>query len=189
MEEETTLYDRIGEADLNPTYKDGQLYQHTDVNSQVSIIKTAINANYYDIQKIQNGEKIVGDAEKFDGATLSRALDETLQSDDNKVPTSQQTKAYVDNLFSTFTPPVRGVSYWTEEDKEEIVDEASDIVMEAITDDVNNEIERAKEDLENTAFTAFDVIDGKLIATYSIDDRSYDFQLNDNKLEVVITDE
>ena len=27
--EEDTLYDRIGEADLNPTYKDGQVYQHT----------------------------------------------------------------------------------------------------------------------------------------------------------------
>ena len=189
MEEETTLYDRIGEADLNPTYKDGQLYQHTDVNSQVSIIKTAINANYYDIQKLQSGETTVGDAEKFDGATLSRALDETLQSDDNKVPSSQQTKAYVDAIFAEYTPPVRGVSYWTEEDKEEIVDEASDMVLDNVIDDVNREVEKAKEDIENTAFTTFDVIDGKLIAAYTIDDRSYDFRLNENKLEVVVTDE
>lgn len=189
MEEETTLYDRIGEADLNPTYKDGQVYQHKDVNNQVSIIKTAVNANYYDIQKLQNGETSVGDAKKFDGATLSKALNEPLQSDDNKVPTSQQTKAYVDAIFEEYTPPVRGVSYWTNEDKEEIVDEASDMVIESITDDVNAEIERAKEDIENTAFTSFDVIDGKLIAYYSLNDRDYDFRLNENKLEVVMSDE
>lgn len=186
---EETLYDRIGEADLNPIYKDGQVYQHTDVNSQVSIIKTAVNENYYDIQKLENGTKTVKKADTLDGAELSRALDETLQPDDNKIPSSQQTKAYVDAIFAEYSPPVRGVNYWTEEDKEEIVDESSDMVMEAITDDVNAEIERAKEDLENTAFTAFDVVDGKLIATYTIDDRDYDFRLNDNKLEVVITDE
>lgn len=187
--EEETLYPRIGEADLNPIYKDGQVYQHTDVNNMLSILKTAVNENYYDIQKLENGTRSVGDAKKLDGATLSKALNETLQSDDNKVPTSQQTKAYVDAIFEEYSPPIRGVSYWTEEDKEEVVDEASDKVIEAITDDVNNEIERAKEDLENTAFTTFDVIDGKLIAAYTIDDRSYDFRLNNNKLEVVVTDE
>ena len=48
MEEENTLYDRIGEADLNPNYKDGQVYQHTDINNMLSILKTAINENYYD---------------------------------------------------------------------------------------------------------------------------------------------
>lgn len=187
--EENELYDRIGETDLNPTYKDGQTYQHTDVNNQVSIIKTAVNENYYDIQKMQNGEKSVGNAEKLNGATLSRYIDEELQANDNKIPTSQQTKAYVDAIFAEYTPPVRGVSYWTEEDKEEIVDEASDMVLDNVIDDVNREVEKAKEDIENTAFTSFDVIDGRLIATYSIDDRAYDFRLNDNKLEVVVTDE
>ena len=63
MEEE--LYKRIGEADLNPTYKDGQVYQHTDVNNMLSILKTAINENYFDIQKIENGEKDVGNAKKL----------------------------------------------------------------------------------------------------------------------------
>ena len=47
--EEDTLYDRIGEADLNPTYKDGQVYQHTDVNNMLSILKAAVNENYHDI--------------------------------------------------------------------------------------------------------------------------------------------
>lgn len=132
MEEETTLYDRIGEADLNPTYKDGQVYQHTDVNSQASIIKTAVNANYYDIQRLQNGEKSVGNAKKLDGATLSRALNETLQSDDNKIPSSQQAKAYMDALFSEYSAPVRGVDYWTEEDQQQIADEIPPIVKREI---------------------------------------------------------
>lgn len=173
--EEETLYDRIGEADLNPIYKDGQVYQHTDVNNMLSILKTAVNANYYDIQKLQNGEISVGDAEKLDGATLSRALDETLQSDDNKVPTSQQTKAYVDAIFEEYTPPIRGVDYWTDEDKEYVVDEASDIVMENV--------------IENISVAAFDVVDGKLIASYPKEPNGYEFRLNGNKLEVVISNE
>ena len=187
--EEETLYPRIGEADLNPIYKDGQVYQHTDVNNMLSILKTAVNENYYDIQRLENGTKSVGDAKKLDGATLSKALNEPLQSDDNKIPTSQQTKEYVDAIFAKYTSPVRGVSYWTDEDKEEVVDEASDMVLNDVIDDVNREVEKAKEDIENTAFTTFDVIDGKLIASYTIDDRSYDFRLNNNKLEVVVTDE
>lgn len=41
----------------------------------------------------------------------------------------------------------------------------------------------------NTLFTTFDVIDGKLIAYYSTEDRDYDFQLNENKLEVILNGE
>ena len=176
MEEETleeTLYDRIGEADLNPIYKDGQVYQHTDVNAQVSIIKKAINENYHDIQKLQNGGKSVGNAEKLDGATLSRYLDEPLQADDNKTPSSQQVKQYMDNLFKDYSPPIRGEDYWTDEDKEEIVDDAVDLVSEQI------KIEMA----------TFDVVDGKLIirGTHYSEQilRDYTFRLNDNKLEVI----
>lgn len=172
--EEETLYDRIGEADLNPTYKDGQVYQHTDVNNMLSILKTAVNENYHDIQKLENGEKTVGNVKTFDGATLSKYLDETLQADDNKVPTSQQTKAYVDNLFSEYSPPIRGVDYWTEEDQEYIIDECVDRVSDEV------KIEMA----------TFDVVDGKLIirgTKYSdqiLED--YTFQLNDNRLEVIV---
>lgn len=173
--EEETLYDRIGEADLNPTYKDGQVYQHTDINNMLSILKTAVNENYHDIQKLENGEKEVGNAKKLNNATLSRYLDETLQSDDNKVPTSQQAKAYMDDLFAEYSPPVRGVDYWTEEDKEQIVDEAADLVEQSVA--------------ENLSLTGFDVVDGKLIAAYPAEPNTYEFRLNDNKLEVVIFDE
>ena len=171
MEED--LYERIGEADLNPTYKDGQVYQHTDINNMLSILKTAVNENYYDIQKLENGEKSVENANTLDGAKLSRYLDETLQADDNKIPSSQQTKAYIDDLFKDYSPPIRGVDYWTEEDKEEVIDESVDRVSEEV------KIEMA----------TFDVIDGKLIirGTHYSEQilKDYTFQLNDNKLEVV----
>lgn len=171
--EEETLYPRIGEADLNPIYKDGQVYQHTDVNNMLSILKTAVNENYYDIQRLENGEKSVGDAEKLDGATLSRYLDETLQADDNKIPSSQQAKVYMDTLFADYSAPIRGVDYWTDEDKEEIVDDAADLVSEQV------KIEMA----------TFDVVDGKLIirGTHYSEQilRDYTFRLNDNKLEVI----
>ena len=178
MEEETleeTLYDRIGEADLNPIYKDGQVYQHTDVNNMLSILKTAVNENYYDIQKLENGTKSVGDAKKLDNAELSRYLSEQLQADDNKIPSSQQVKQYVDNRFKDFEPPIRGVDYWTEEDQQQITDEASDIVMENV--------------IENISVAAFDVVDGKLIASYPKEPNGYEFRLNGNKLEVVIFNE
>ena len=172
MEED--LYERIGEADLNPTYKDGQVYQHTDINNMLSILKTAVNENYYDIQKLENGEKIVGNADKLDDATLSRYLDEILQADDNKIPSSQQVKAYVDDLFSDYSPPIRGVDYWTEEDKEEVIDESVDRVSEEV------KIELA----------TFDVVDGKLIirGTHYSEQilEDYTFQLNDNRLEVIV---
>lgn len=145
--EENELYDRIGETDLNPTYKDGQVYQHIDVNNQVSIIKTAVNANYYDIQKLQNGDKTAGNAMKLDGATLSRAIDETLQANDNKIPSSQQVKAYVDTQLENVSSPVRGVDYWTEEDKQEIVDEASAAITEDVTSELNQTVQALKEEL------------------------------------------
>jgi hypothetical protein len=186
---EENLYDRIGETDFNPTYVDGQVLQHIDMNKIVSITKEGVNENYHDIQRLQNGEKTVGNAEKLSDASLSRNIDEALQADDNKVPSSQQVKEYVDGRFEGFNAPVRGVDYWTVEDQQQVIDVASREVLDYITDDINEEVEKAKEDIENTAFTSFDVIDGKLIAYYSIDDRAYDFQLNENKLEVVLSNE
>ena len=43
-----------------------------------------------------------------------------------------------------------------------------------------------KGDTGDTAFTTFDVVEGKLVAYYSSGDRDYNFQLNGNKLEVVL---
>jgi len=127
--EEEILYNRINDADYNANYVDGQVFQHLDANKIVDITKEGINENYYDIQRIQNGTKSAGNAMALDGATLSRYIDEELQADDDKVPSSQQAKAYMDELFSTYSPPIRGVDYWTEEDKQEIVDETAQSVI------------------------------------------------------------
>lgn len=43
-----------------------------------------------------------------------------------------------------------------------------------------------KGDNGDMLFTTFDVVDGKLIAYYSTVERDYNFQLNGNKLEVVL---
>lgn len=43
-----------------------------------------------------------------------------------------------------------------------------------------------KGDVGDTTFTTFDVVNGQLIAYYSREDRDYDFQLNGNKLEVIL---
>lgn len=171
--EENELYDRIGETDLNPTYKDGQPLMHTEMNNIVSIVKEGVNENYYDIQRMQNGEKTVGNADKLDGASMSRYIDEPLQADDNKIPSSQQAKAYMDALISEYHAPVRGVDYWTDEDKAEVVDDACERVSEEV------KIEMA----------TFDIIDGKLVINGTRQSKQilqdYTFQLNDNKLEVV----
>lgn len=167
---EDILYDRIGETDFNPDYIDGQVLQHIDMNKIVSITKEGVNENYHDIQRLQNGDKSAGNAMKLDSATLSRYIDEELEANDSKVPSSQQVKAYIDGKLANIKTPIRGVDYWTDEDKQEIIDEAT-------------------AEVEETAFTTFDVVDGKLIAGYSRSDEDYYFQLNGNKLEVVIEDE
>jgi len=45
-----------------------------------------------------------------------------------------------------------------------------------------------KGDTGDTTFTTFDVVDGKLIAYYSRENTDYEFQLNGNKLEVVLSE-
>lgn len=93
------LIDRIGDNYLTPDYKDGDTLLHTDYNEFLDIAKTAINENYHDIQKIQKGEVNVGNANKLSNAVLSRSTAGTLENDDNKIPSAQQVKGYVDGLY------------------------------------------------------------------------------------------
>lgn len=90
------LQKRIGDAYLNPTFADGQVLLHTEMNEIVSVTKTGINENYYDIQRILNGSLVPDNSTKLDGATLSKYVDGELDNNDNTVPTSQQVKAYID---------------------------------------------------------------------------------------------
>lgn len=99
---------RIGDEYLNGDFKDGQILTHEDMNEIVQIVKKSINENYYDIQKIQNGEITSGNSKSLDGANISRAIDSELQSDDNLIPTSQQVKAYVDARISSITESIGG---------------------------------------------------------------------------------
>jgi hypothetical protein len=59
-----------------------------NVNNILSILKTDANESDHEIQKLENGEKILENADKLDDATLSRYKDETLTADDDKIPTA-----------------------------------------------------------------------------------------------------
>lgn len=94
------LIKRIGDEYLQADHKDGETFLHTDYNEFLSIFKTSINENYYDIQRITNGTLKVYNTAKLDGATLSRSVNGSLSSDDNTIPSSKQVKTYVDNYYN-----------------------------------------------------------------------------------------
>lgn len=87
---------RIDDNFLRADFADGQVLQHTDLNEFESVVKLAVNANYEDIQKLQDGTIQAGGAATLSGAELSTYETETLQNSDTKIPTSMQTKQYVD---------------------------------------------------------------------------------------------
>ena len=93
------LIKRIGDNYLPANHKDGDTFLHTDYNEFLSIFKTAINENYFDIQKIINGSIKVSDSSKLDGASLSQSVNGILSSDDNTVPSSKQVKEYIDDQY------------------------------------------------------------------------------------------
>lgn len=94
------LIKRIGDEYLQANHKDGETFLHTDYNEFLSIFKTSINENYYDIQRIIKGTLKVYNTTKLDGATLSRSVNGSLSSDDNTIPSSKQVKSYVDNYYN-----------------------------------------------------------------------------------------
>ena len=94
------LIKRIGDEYLQANHKDGETFLHTDYNEFLSIFKTSINENYYDIQRIIKGTLKVYNTTKLDGATLSRSVNGSLSSDDNTIPSSKQVKTYVDIYYN-----------------------------------------------------------------------------------------
>lgn len=91
---------RIDDNFLRGDHVDGEVLEHSDLNELENVAKTAINANYEDIQKLQDGTILIGNSEKLGGASLSKFADENLQNSDTKVPTSSQVKQYVDGAIS-----------------------------------------------------------------------------------------
>jgi hypothetical protein len=108
---------RIDDKFLKGDHKDGEVLTSSELNELENVVKTAINANYEDIQKLSGGELPVGDASTLAGASLSSYNDETLQNSDTKVPTSMQVKQYVDGAVSGID--LEG--YYTKRDVDDIV--------------------------------------------------------------------
>lgn len=115
---------RIDDAFLRGDHVDGEILQHTDLNELERVAKAAINANYEDIQKLQDGTTTIANSEKFDNATLSKFAVETLQNSDTKVPTSMQTKQYVDTAISAIDLS----GYYTSRETDELLDTKVDVV-------------------------------------------------------------
>lgn len=105
---------RIDNNFLKADHTDGEVLHHTDLNELESVVKTAINANYEDIQKIQDGTNAVSGASSLKAdegvAILSQYSTETLQASDSKIPTALQVKTYVDNLYSSANTGL--IYYW-----------------------------------------------------------------------------
>ena len=105
---------RIDDNFLKADHSDGEVLQHTDLNELESVVKTAINANYLDIQKLEDGTKSVSGATSLKGAngvaTLSQFVSESLQPSDNKIPSSLQVKNFVENVVNTANTGL--VFYW-----------------------------------------------------------------------------
>ena len=105
---------RIDDNFLKADHSDGEVLQHTDLNELESVVKAAINANYLDIQKLEDGTISVAGATSLKGtdgvATLSQFINESLQSSDSKIPTSLQVKNFVENVVNTANTGL--VFYW-----------------------------------------------------------------------------
>lgn len=106
--------ERIDENFLKGDHVDGEVLHHTDLNELEDVVKTAINANYLDIQMMQDGSKPVSGATSVQAnegvAYLSQLSEETLQATDSKFPSSAQVKSYVDNLYNSAN--VGLIYYW-----------------------------------------------------------------------------
>lgn len=123
---------RIDDNIIVADYKDGEIFQHIDLNSMIAIFKQAINANYEDLQKIVDGSKVIGEASKLSGASLVKSTDGVLDNSDTSIPSSAVVLAALESVT-----PVVGEDYFTDEDKAQLVSAA----VEAIVGDVNNKVD------------------------------------------------
>ena len=141
--EEENLVKRIGDAYLNPNFVDGQVLLHTDMNEIVSVTKTAINENYNDIQRLQNGTISAGNANTVDSASVSRFADGELPDDDNKIPTAQQVKSFINSIDI-------GQSFeLLEQIQEELVDaRGGKTTLDARLDDTDSDINTINTNIE-----------------------------------------
>ena len=90
---------RIPENLLSANFADGDILTNLDVNKIIEILRTAVNANYQDINT--GSTNIANITNKIKDGVFSKASENTLQNDDKMFPSSRQVKNYVDNTVAS----------------------------------------------------------------------------------------
>lgn len=90
---------RIPENLLGANFADGDILTNLDVNKIIEILKTAVNANYQDINT--GNTNITDISDRIKDGTFSKSSETTLQNNDTMFPSSRQVKNYVDNTVTS----------------------------------------------------------------------------------------
>lgn len=90
---------RIPENLLSANFADGDILTNLDVNKIIEILRTAVNANYQDINT--GNTNITDISNRLKDGVFSKASENTLQNDDKMFPSSRQVKNYVDNTVAS----------------------------------------------------------------------------------------
>lgn len=90
---------RIPENLLGANFADGDILTNLDVNKIIEILRTAVNANYQDINT--GNTNITDISNRLKDGVFSKASENTLQNDDKMFPSSRQVKNYVDNTVAS----------------------------------------------------------------------------------------
>lgn len=90
---------RIPENLLEANFADGDILTNLDVNKIIEILRTAVNANYQDINT--GNTNITDISNRLKDGVFSKASENTLQNDDKMFPSSRQVKNYVDNMVAS----------------------------------------------------------------------------------------
>lgn len=90
---------RIPENLLEANFADGDILTNLDVNKIIEILKTAVNANYQDINT--GNTNITDISNRLKDGVFSKASENTLQNDDKMFPSSRQVKNYIDNTVAS----------------------------------------------------------------------------------------
>lgn len=137
---------RIDDVLIVGDYKDGEILQHTDMNTLIDVFKEGINANYEDLQKVVDGSQPVGSATKVDGASIFRTTDGDIDASDASIPTSGSVLKAIEKL-----KPVKGVDYYTEQDKEELVNDAAEAILDESTNQIGQMFQQKTEEFNTNA--------------------------------------
>ena len=80
---------------------------YVDLTQVQNVLRGGINKNYTDIINIINGTTQVANSLKLNGSTLSKYANETLQNDDDKVPSSKQVYQAIEQITIPITDVIK----------------------------------------------------------------------------------